>query len=91
MNDIKSVEGKFYIGDENAPVAELTYKWQDKNTIIADHTYVDETLRNKGIAGELFKALIQFARDKDLKIIPLCPYIEMKMKRTHEYDDVLAS
>lgn len=90
MSDIKFTEGKFYIGDINHPDAELTYKPKNDTTIIADHTFVDEKLRGEGIAGQLFQKLIKYARDNHLKIIPECPYIEKKMTRTDEYDDVLA-
>lgn len=90
MAEVKLDNQKFYIGDPNHPDAELTFKEKDAETIIADHTFVDEKLRGQGVADQLFQELIQYARNKNLKIIPECSYIKMKMERTSEYDDVLS-
>ena len=90
MAEVKLDNQKFYIGDPNQPDAELTFKEKDAETIIADHTFVDEKLRGQGVADQLFQELIQYARNKNLKIIPECSYIKMKMERTSEYDDVLS-
>jgi len=90
MNDIKKGEQKFYIGeDEQAPIAEITFKPKDNNTIIVDHTYVSEDLRGQGIAGQLVKSVTDYAREEGKKIIPLCPYVESKMKHTKKYHDLL--
>lgn len=91
MADIHRGTNKFYIGeDEQQPMAELTFKPQNEKVIIADHTYVSEERRGEGIAGQLFQALIAYARENDLKIVPECPYIKNKMEATSKYDDVLA-
>lgn len=91
MGEIKYGTNKFYIGDnESDPIAELTFKQKDEKTIIADHTFVAEELRGEGVAGKLFEELIAYARRKQVKIIPECPYIQKKMDKTSEYEDVLA-
>lgn len=90
MMDIQFEEGIFYVGEKSHPDAELTYQRKDTQTIIADHTFVDEKLRGEGVAGKLFNELIAYAREKNLKIIPECSYVKQKMERTSEYDDVLA-
>lgn len=46
-------------------------------------TRVDDAFQGKGIAGELYNALIAFAQEKGLKIKPSCSYIEVKMQRSH--------
>lgn len=90
MAEIKKGDHKFYIGDnEENPLAEITYKQKDENTIIADHTFVSEELRGQGIAGKLFNALIDFAREENVKIVPVCSYVQKKMERK-EYVDLVA-
>ncbi len=90
MTAIQKGTDKFYIGDDAAhPIAEITYKWLDDQTIIADHTYVSEELRGEGIAGKLFNKLITYAREEQLQIIPECSYVKKKMERTDEFNDVL--
>jgi len=91
MDDIKEGKQKFYIGDnEQAPIAEITFKPKDASTIIVDHTYVEEELRGQGIAGKLVKVVTDYAREEGKKIIPLCPYVERKMEHTKEYRDLIA-
>src|SRR5699024_3371088 len=90
MAEILTGNNKFYIGDEQNPTAEITFQPKEGNVIVADHTYVSDELRGQGIAGKLFNKLIEYARENDLKIIPECSYVQSKMDRTNEYDDVRA-
>jgi len=90
MSEILKGDHKFYIGeDEHDPIAEITYKDKDENTIIADHTYVSEQLRGQGIAGKLFNELITFAKEENKKIIPLCSYVKVKMEGSPEYEELI--
>lgn len=91
MSEILKGDHKFYIGeDEKNPIAQITYKDKDTNTIIADHTYVSEELRGQGIAGKLFDELIAFAEEENKKIVPLCSYVKIKMERSSEYDHLIS-
>lgn len=91
MANIVAGNNKFYMGeDEENPMAEITFKPQEGNTIIADHTYVSDELRGQGIAGKLFNKLIDYARENQLKIIPECSYVKSKMEKSSDYDDVKA-
>lgn len=56
-------------------IAEISYVWRNENTIVADHTWVDDCLRGQGVARKLLDVLVEFAREKQLKIIPTCSYI----------------
>ena len=58
MANIQFQDNTFFIGDKDNPEAALTFKRKDAHTIIADHTFVNETLRGQGVAGQLFQALI---------------------------------
>lgn len=91
MSEILKGNNKYYIGeDENNPIAQITYKDKDANTIIADHTYVSDELRGQGIAGKLFDKLIEFAREENKKIVPECSYVKVKMERSAEYEDLIS-
>lgn len=89
--DIVKGTNKFYIGEDEAkPIAEITYKEKDANTIIVDHTYVSDELRGQGVAGKLVETITDFARKENVKIIPECPYVASKMEKTEEYHDLIA-
>ncbi len=77
--------GEFFLLDQNGnKVAELTYFFVDEQTINANHTYVSETLRGQGIADQLYRELVNFVRDKKLKLIPTCSYIVKKWQRENK-------
>jgi len=88
--EIKKGNEKFYIGDETNPIAEITFKQRDEDTIIADHTYVSDELRGQGIAGKLLEKLINYAREENVKIVPECSYVQKKMESSKEYGDLIA-
>lgn len=91
MATIQKGDNKFYVGEnENEPLAEITFKPKDENTIIADHTYVSDELRGQGMAGKLVEALTAYAREENVKIVPQCSYVQSKMEKTTEYHDLIA-
>jgi uncharacterized protein len=83
-------EGIFFIEQDGKRVAELVYAWRDKNTMIIEHTGVDDVLKGKGAGKELVKKAVEFAREKGIKIIPICSFARSIFAKMKEYEDVLA-
>jgi predicted GNAT family acetyltransferase len=53
------------------------------------HTEVDPEFEGRGFAKLLLAELVSYAREKDLKIIPLCPYVNAQFRRhPAEYENV---
>lgn len=91
MLTIQKGENKFYIGDDiKEPLAEITFVESGEDRIVVDHTYVSNELRGQGVAGKLVEEVVQYAREKNKWIIPLCPYVKKKMDKTPEFQDVLS-
>jgi len=90
--EIKLGTNCFYIGEsEDKAIARITWTPQDNQHIIVDHTYTDDSLRGQGIAGRLMAAVVAYARENNLKIIPTCSYVVYKMDRNpDEYKDIRA-
>lgn len=85
-----SEKGVFFINDENEHrIAELTYFWNQTNVFSIDHTWIDDSLRGQGVAKILFNKAIHFARDKNVKIIPICSYASAMFQRDSSLADVL--
>lgn len=80
--------GVFYLEQQQKRVGEISYQWRDQSSIIADHTWVDPSLRGQGAAKILLDALVAFAREKRLKIVPLCSYVEVMFRRDQSFADV---
>lgn len=84
-------KGEFFSYDATGKsIAEIGYIWRDKHLIVAHHTWVDHSLRGRGIARQLLEVLVEFAREKQLKIIPTCSYVEQMFRRDPRLADVAA-
>ena len=51
--------GEFFSVDETGQrIAEISYVWSDEQKIVANHTWVDDSLRGQGVARQLLDALV---------------------------------
>ena len=70
---------------------ELAYARPAEGVIDFTHTFVDEALRGQGIADELARAALAFAREHKLKVKTSCTFMKGFVQRHHaEYADILA-
>lgn len=61
----------------------------EKKELMVFHTEVAPENTGKGYAGMLLENLVQYARDKGMEIIPLCPYVLSQFKKHPGlYEDV---
>jgi uncharacterized protein len=91
VHDDDGKRGRFYIGENGKTLAELTYKWCHKEEINIEHTFVDEQLKGHGTATKLLTEAVQWARDKNIKIYPGCPFVKSAFeKHAGLYQDVFA-
>jgi predicted GNAT family acetyltransferase len=67
---------------------ELTYSRVNPLLIIADHTFVPDSFRGKGVARALVQRLVDDARAQGVKIIPLCPYVNAERRKHPDWSDV---
>ncbi len=88
MLEIKEDVNSFYVGEENWREAEIHYIHSGNHTIIVDHTIVTDSLRGQGVGQALVKRLVEFARMKGIKIMPLCPFARSQFDRHEDYADV---
>jgi len=77
---------KFYI-TVNGKEAHMNYRHQDEATVEYHHTYSPPELRGGGVAGKVVRAALEWARSKNLKVIPTCPYVAGFVRRYPEYQD----
>ncbi|MDE1207554.1 GNAT family N-acetyltransferase [Tenacibaculum larymnensis] len=86
----KGGKGEFYIEVNGSRDALMTYTWAGKDKLIIDHTKVGDSLRGKGAGYKLVAASVEFARSKNIKILPLCPFAKSVFDKKPEYSNVLA-
>jgi len=82
-------KGEFYIGDNGHHLAEMVYSWAGEGVLIIEHTDVDPSLRGQGIGNKLLEHVVAFAREKKVKIIPLCPFAKSVFDKDSSIHDVL--
>ncbi len=83
--------GRFYISEPDESVTELVYKLADLQKMIIEHTEVSEQHEGKGIGRKLVDAAITYARQEQMKVLPMCPFAKAIMEKNTAYHDVLAS
>lgn len=82
-------KGSFFLEKEGTQVAEMTYTYAGQDKIIIDHTEVDESLKGQGVGYKLVEASVIYARERHIKILPLCPFARAVFEKKPEYSDVL--
>lgn len=83
-------KGAFTIKENNNRVAEMTYSVAGEKLIIIDHTEVSDSLRGTGAGKQLVTAAVNYAREKNIKTLPLCPFAKSVFDRTPAFNDVLS-
>lgn len=78
----------FFMNEGDQRVAEMVFSISGNNLTVY-HTEVSETLKGKGVSGQLLETMVNYARAHSLKVIPLCPYVNLQFRRHPEqYMDI---
>jgi len=83
-------KGLFFVEQEGDILAEMTYMQHSEHIIIIEHTEVDEVLRGKNIGFQLVNTAVEYARQHQLKIVPMCPFVKSVFDKKPDYKDVIA-
>ncbi|ENV62693.1 hypothetical protein F949_02585 [Acinetobacter junii NIPH 182] len=81
--------GTFEIFDADVKAGEMAYTWAGDSMLIIDHTDVENQFRGQGIGRQLLDALVAFAREREIKVIPLCPFSKSVFDKDQSIHDVL--
>ena len=82
-------KGAFYIEIEGIQEAMMTFVYAGEDKIIIDHTEVNPGNEGKGFGKKMVTKAVEFAREKGIKILPLCPFAKSVFDKTPEFRDVL--
>jgi predicted GNAT family acetyltransferase len=82
-------KGRFFIESDGQQLALMTYTMAGTERMIIDHTEVSDNLRGTGAGKKLVVAGAAFARENNLRIIPLCPFAKAVMEKSpDDFGDV---
>ena len=80
----------FAIATENDVTAgKMTYSIASEHLIIIDHTEVEPRFKGKGVGKQLLYKIVEMARERNIKIMPLCPFAVAMFKKLTDIQDVL--
>lgn len=68
--------------------AEMAYSLPSPHVMDFTHTYVPEELRGKGVADELVKTGLNYARNNGYQIIASCPVVSHFVTQHQEYQSL---
>jgi len=86
FNDKK---GYFYISVGGKQEGKMTFVFVGNDKIIIDHTEVNSGNTGKGFGRKMVVKAVEFALERNIKIIPLCPFAKSVFDKTPEFSDVL--
>jgi len=78
-----SAENRFEVR-VNDDIAMVEYMLHGNN-ITFTHTEVPPAFEGKGVGSKLAKTALDYARDHEMKVNPLCPFVKQYIERHPEY------
>lgn len=90
MTDVTHNEkaGRFEV-ELDGETAFAEYELKGEDTIVFPHTVVPDAFEGQGIGSALAKAGLAYAREKKLKVVPLCSFFAGYIARHEEYQDLV--
>jgi predicted GNAT family acetyltransferase len=68
----------------------MTFKRVHEEGIIVDHTIVHPEAQGQGAGGKLFEAMRAWVEERDLYLVPVCPYVLGRLEKYPEKGDARA-
>ncbi|GAB3885175.1 GNAT family N-acetyltransferase [Spirosoma agri] len=69
----------------------VVYQNVDDETLALTHTEVDPSLEGKGVGSHLVEGVLTYVEQNNLKIVPLCPFISVYIKRHPDWNRVVST
>lgn len=85
----ENAKGMFIMNLDGEVAANMTYSRIDANNIIVDHTAVAPSMKGKGVGKQIVQHMVDWARENNQKVLPLCPFAKAMIERHPEMQDIL--
>ncbi|MDB5241595.1 MAG: acetyltransferase, partial [Spirosoma sp.] len=69
----------------------VEYQQVDDETLALTHTEVDPSLEGQGVGSHLVSGVLEYVERNNLKIVPLCPFVDVYIKRHPEWKRVVST
>jgi predicted GNAT family acetyltransferase len=85
----KTKNGHFKAIDNEKEAGRITYTWAGTDKFIIDHTELNSDFAGQNLGKKMVLEAVQYARENNLKILPLCPFAKSVFDKTKEIQDLL--
>lgn len=82
-------KGTFYIDKSEKEIGLMTYVWSGQDKFIIDHTEINQKEEGMHYGKSLVLSAVAMAREKGVKIMPLCPFAKATFDKDPSLGDVL--
>ncbi|MDT0379789.1 GNAT family N-acetyltransferase [Streptomyces sp. DSM 42041] len=79
---------RFELRVSGEPAGRADYR-QEPGRLVLTHTEVSDAYEGQGLGSRLAREALETARDRGLRVTPLCPYIARYIRRHREYADLV--
>lgn len=79
----------FYIQQDDEKIAQIFYTIDKDQKVVIHHTEVAMSERNKGLGKKLVAKVVEFARERKIKVLPICQFAKSVFQQTSSFKDVL--
>ena len=76
---------ELHVGGETAV---LVYE-KTEHLLRLIHTEVPQSLEGQGVGSKLVSAVLRFAQENKLSVVPLCPFVAQYVKSHPEYSAII--
>jgi uncharacterized protein len=87
---IHEKENQRFVIYTNGNEVYVEYKMEEKE-INLYHTFTHPALRGKGLAAQVVRAAVEFAKENNLKVMPTCSYVQAFIAKNDEYKKLVAN
>lgn len=89
MNEIRlDQQQQRFVMEVDGHECELGFS-RDGNIVSMNHVRVPDAVGGRGLAGQLTRHALDWARDEGLKVRAVCPYVARFVERHTEYQSLI--
>lgn len=88
--DFKTEKNRIYLNNEkDEMIAEVIFQEVSPSVVDISRTFVDDSLRGRGMADKLLQAAVSKLQDEGRKAIPTCSYAVKWFEKHPEHEALL--
>jgi predicted GNAT family acetyltransferase len=81
-------EHRYEVRADGALAGSTVYR-ERPGLIVFVHTEVDDRFEGQGLASKLTRTALEDARDRELQVLPFCPFVNGYIQRHREYTELV--